>query len=348
MAPRDDSDDRQAILARRAIFVTTALAALGCSSQGGQGTPTSTVATSTSTVIATAQTTATSTSSGSASVATSSPSSTPDAAGRLASWEKARAAAPPLDVAASLPAREKPELEQVKSEMTRIYDALGKVWQAAPVHCSPKDPKCSAAWQQAATALGDLKDDMRGPLCGWRLGLGAVERTIAHHGYAGTLISALEAELAAAAEKHGAKADWETMRSGAVKPTPCLKCAPPELGAVTEHRYGGAPLMVPFADGKVTPDGADAALDALVKRMGETKEAVFEVRGHADPAESGDKKSLAKKRAEAVRDALVKKGADKSRLLVVVYADDLPIGSLASDEGRAKNRRVDFEAIAKK
>jgi nitrous oxide reductase len=89
-----EDNDRESILARRAVFVTTALAALGCSSQSGG--PTATTGTGTATSTATATATATAAPTSSASVAP----------GALRPWAEVRSGAPPIEVAPSLPAED--------------------------------------------------------------------------------------------------------------------------------------------------------------------------------------------------------------------------------------------------
>ena len=52
--------------------------------------------------------------------------------------------------------------------------------------------------------------------------------------------------------------------------------------------------------------------------------------------------SLAQQRAEAVRRWLVSKGIDAKRLAAKGYGARVPIDSNTTDEGRQKNRRVQF------
>jgi outer membrane protein OmpA-like peptidoglycan-associated protein len=69
----------------------------------------------------------------------------------------------------------------------------------------------------------------------------------------------------------------------------------------------------------------------------------IEVQGHAD--DTGTKEfneSLAQQRAEAVRRWLVSKGIDAKRLAAKGYGARVPIDSNTTDEGRQKNRRVQF------
>ena len=77
--------------------------------------------------------------------------------------------------------------------------------------------------------------------------------------------------------------------------------------------------------------------------MKEHPELEFEVQGHCDTTGS-DKVNdpLSQKRAEAIVDALVEEGIARSRLTAVGKGSHSPIASNSTDEGRAKNRRVEF------
>jgi outer membrane protein OmpA-like peptidoglycan-associated protein len=56
---------------------------------------------------------------------------------------------------------------------------------------------------------------------------------------------------------------------------------------------------------------------------------------------------LSRARADAVAQFLVTKGFDAEKFQVVGNGPDKPVADNASDAGRAKNRRTDFEIIAR-
>ena len=75
---------------------------------------------------------------------------------------------------------------------------------------------------------------------------------------------------------------------------------------------------------------------------------VIEVQGHADDVGTPQvNKQISDRRAEAVRGWLVKKGIDPKRLAAHGYGSAVPLAPNTTEEGRAKNRRVQF-VITKK
>ncbi len=84
-------------------------------------------------------------------------------------------------------------------------------------------------------------------------------------------------------------------------------------------------------------------INRIAKLMKENSNLSFEVQGHCD-ATGSDKINdpLSQKRAEAIVAELVKLDIAKSRLTAVGKGSHEPIASNATDEGRAKNRRVEF------
>ena len=73
----------------------------------------------------------------------------------------------------------------------------------------------------------------------------------------------------------------------------------------------------------------------------------IEVRGHTDGRGSDDyNRRLSENRAKAVVDYLVSKGIDPRRLQYKGFGKSMPIATNATEEGRARNRRVEFKIIA--
>jgi len=85
-------------------------------------------------------------------------------------------------------------------------------------------------------------------------------------------------------------------------------------------------------------------LDELAKTLQERPALKIRIDGHTDnvPVEGGTNKQLSEWRAGAVKDYLVRKGVDAKRLKTKGYGETRPVASNDSEEGREKNRRVEF------
>ena len=88
-------------------------------------------------------------------------------------------------------------------------------------------------------------------------------------------------------------------------------------------------------------------LDEIVQALKDHPEILHvEVQGHTD--ESGTtayNRRLSQRRAEAVRQALVSRGIDPDRLSAKGYGRDVPLDDNETEEGRQKNRRVQFKIV---
>lgn len=73
---------------------------------------------------------------------------------------------------------------------------------------------------------------------------------------------------------------------------------------------------------------------------------VIEVGGHTDnTGDSAANLQLSQQRADAVRDYLVRQGADASALVTKGYGDTRPIASNDTEEGKFRNRRIEFSVM---
>jgi OOP family OmpA-OmpF porin len=85
-------------------------------------------------------------------------------------------------------------------------------------------------------------------------------------------------------------------------------------------------------------------LDEVASILEKNPEMEVEVQGHTDNTGSAKYNQwLSEKRAQKVKDYLVSKGIDSSRLEAKGYGLTQPVASNATEEGRAQNRRVELK-----
>jgi len=99
-----------------------------------------------------------------------------------------------------------------------------------------------------------------------------------------------------------------------------------------------------FATGKVQIlPKSEQALDELAAFMRQHEGVAVRITGHTDDIGSErDNQILSEGRANAVRDALISRGIAATRIEAVGKGENEPIADNATEEGRAKNRRVEF------
>jgi OOP family OmpA-OmpF porin len=91
-----------------------------------------------------------------------------------------------------------------------------------------------------------------------------------------------------------------------------------------------------------------AALDEVVKILKENPELLLDIEGHSDSIGSARiNKLLSARRAAAIFDYLVSKGIDPNRIMTIGYGSEKPIADNSTEEGRAKNRRVELKLKSK-
>ncbi len=134
------------------------------------------------------------------------------------------------------------------------------------------------------------------------------------------------------------------------------KC-PDKAGVVEEQgcmpkaleKFTGVIQGILFDTGKhdIKPESFPV-LEEVVKVMGQFASLRLEIQGHTDNVgHADDNHKLSHERANAVRDWLIAKGIDHKRLVAEGYGDKKPIADNATEEGRAKNRRIEFVIISK-
>lgn len=112
-------------------------------------------------------------------------------------------------------------------------------------------------------------------------------------------------------------------------------------------RHGKIETLVPVTfelDSDALKPESNGLLDEVADAI-RTMPQVRRVRvdGHTD--ESGDSEynlDLSRRRALSVKAYLVKKGVDPGRLDTLGHGRDQPVSDNATEEGRARNRRVEF------
>ena len=88
-------------------------------------------------------------------------------------------------------------------------------------------------------------------------------------------------------------------------------------------------------------------INRIVKLMNENPTLNFEVQGHTDATgNAASNQKLSEQRAQAIVAKLVEMGISADRLTAVGKGQTSPIADNSTDEGRAKNRRVEFVKIS--
>jgi outer membrane protein OmpA-like peptidoglycan-associated protein len=104
---------------------------------------------------------------------------------------------------------------------------------------------------------------------------------------------------------------------------------------------------IEFDTGKSTiRSSSEPILNGVFQAMMENPEVVAMISGHTDNVgkKNGNMK-LSQARADAVKSWLVMKGIDSRRLITKGYGPERPIADNKTEEGRQKNRRIEFERI---
>lgn len=91
------------------------------------------------------------------------------------------------------------------------------------------------------------------------------------------------------------------------------------------------------------PEANKAVLDRAVEVMKNVPEMELMILGHTDSdGDDAYNKDLSQRRADAVKDYLVSKGADASKLMTKGMGETDPIATNETDNGKFRNRRIEF------
>jgi outer membrane protein OmpA-like peptidoglycan-associated protein len=89
-----------------------------------------------------------------------------------------------------------------------------------------------------------------------------------------------------------------------------------------------------------------AELDRFAQFLKDKTRITVELGGHTDNVGSAAaNKELSRLRVTSVKDYLVAKGIDEKRMSVMAYGATKPIYDNATDDGRRRNRRVEFTIL---
>ena len=146
----------------------------------------------------------------------------------------------------------------------------------------------------------------------------------------------------------------DTDRDGIIDRTD--RCPDTEPGTRVDARGCPSPLGLGEAlilDGVSFAEGSDRVTAGSEEFLNDVAEAFFlwsemrlEVAGYTDSTGDPDEnRALSQRRAEAVRDYLVRRGIDAARFTAVGYGSEDPIGDNSTPEGRARNRRVEIHRL---
>ncbi|WP_202742869.1 OmpA family protein [Acinetobacter calcoaceticus] len=102
--------------------------------------------------------------------------------------------------------------------------------------------------------------------------------------------------------------------------------------------------IINFASGSSDiPADNKAILDQAATLLNKVSGVKLNVGGHTDSTgNAAANKALSQRRAQAVVDYLTSKGVDASKLVAQGHGSDQPVAENTTDEGRFKNRRIEF------
>ena len=131
-------------------------------------------------------------------------------------------------------------------------------------------------------------------------------------------------------------------------PAPAPVAEAPKSTAVIKGDSVQIPGEIEFDTGKATfkaGSGSDAVVDQLKKFLDENpKVTKLRIEGHTDNVGGAEANlTLSGQRALTVKNAAIAKGVVKERLIAVGFGQNKPLADNTTEDGRAKNRRVELQ-----
>ena len=129
----------------------------------------------------------------------------------------------------------------------------------------------------------------------------------------------------------------------APEPAPAPAPPPPPPPVVAPKVIDRLTLHVNFATNKATfAKAEDADVEKALEFLKKYPAAKFDLEGYTDSTGSPEyNQKLSEKRAEAVKERLVKRGIDPARIHTAGFGETKPIADNKTVKGRAENRRVE-------
>jgi outer membrane protein OmpA-like peptidoglycan-associated protein len=110
------------------------------------------------------------------------------------------------------------------------------------------------------------------------------------------------------------------------------------------NKTGKAILYINFDSGKSTiKNESMPVVDQIIEMLNQAPDIQISIEGHTDSDGKNESNlKLSEARAKAVVEAITKGGIDAARLSSAGFGEEKPIADNSTDEGKAKNRRVEL------
>ena len=159
-----------------------------------------------------------------------------------------------------------------------------------------------------------------------------------------------------AGESDADKASAEDMKQTITQFEDKLTATEETIVSITTASTSTQPRTLTVFDGKTFRSGQDTiqdvaytAIEKLVKEITASPNSRILIEGHTDNVPTGksgsDNMDLSLRRAKAIANILILHGIQKDRISVTGHGDTQPINSNNTEEGRAKNRRVEVKLL---